>query len=325
MPRWLLPLLQAAVSAILLGVLVTVVDWHALRDAASALSGLTLLTVVLVCFCAQAMLVVRWRALLDLLGVREPWTRSWHSVFAGLFLTNFLPGTLGSDGLRVVLLTKSCGRASTAVGAIAYERLMQLALYVVLATGAALVPMDGLPIWLRLAVVLCGGAGITIVILVLYWLGNRSVAATGKPEGLIRATWNLLHRILIEVGRMQTKMRRHRLATWSFWLASVSNIVGLVAIVEILLLERGSNPDIAAVALAACASTVIGSLPISINGVGIYEASLTWLLTTAGVPTTDAIFTALMMRVLVMVVSVVGWPSLFVLRASVPAAQDRLG
>ena len=42
-----------------------------------------------------------------MLGVRESWARSWHSVFAGLFLSNFLPGTLGSDGLRVVLLTKS--------------------------------------------------------------------------------------------------------------------------------------------------------------------------------------------------------------------------
>ena len=59
-----------------------------------------------------------------MLGVRESWVLSWHSVFAGLFLTNFLPGTLGSDGLQVVLLTKTCGRASTALGAVAYPTSM---------------------------------------------------------------------------------------------------------------------------------------------------------------------------------------------------------
>lgn len=324
MPRWLVLPLQAAVSVGLLALLVSFVDWRAMEDAVQALPGKTLVIVTLVCIAAQASLVLRWRALIEVLGVREHWARSWHSVFGGLFLINFLPGTLGSDGLRIVLLARSCGRASTAVGAVAYERLMQLAIYMVVAAGAAIVPTAGLPAWLRLAVVLCGGAGVVAVIVVLYWLGNRPVEEERKREGLIRAAWDLVARILVETGRMQTKMRRHRIAAWTFWAANVFNVAALIAIVEILLLDRGTSPGLAMVALAASAATVLCSVPISVNGVGIYEATLTWLLSSAGVPTTDAIFAAFMMRLLVMAVSLIGWPSLLILRAAVPGARGPL-
>ncbi|MEZ5833731.1 MAG: lysylphosphatidylglycerol synthase transmembrane domain-containing protein [Dongiaceae bacterium] len=321
MPRWLLPLLQAGVSLGLLGVLIIAVDWDELRRAAGSLSSGALALAIAVCLAAQSVLVLRWRALLDLLGVNEYWARSWHSVFGGLFLTNFLPGTLGSDGLRIVLLTKSCGRASTAIGAVAYERLVQLALYVMVAVGAALFPIAGPPIWLRLGIVLCGIMGIVAGIVVLYWLGSRTLEPAEKPVGVVRAALSLAARILVEIGRMQTKMRRHRLATWVFWLASALNVAALIAVVEILLVARGTNPGITAVALAASAATVATALPLSINGIGIYEVTLTWLLSTTGVPTAEAFLLALTLRLIVMAVSLVGWPSVFVLRAGSRAAQ----
>ena len=174
MPRWLTLALQVAVSLALLVALIAIVDWTQLREAAAALSLGAIVVVCLCCLGTQVSLVLRWRALLDMLGVRESWLRSWHSVFAGLFLTNFLPGTLGSDGLRVVLLTKACGRASTAIGAVAYERLMQLALYVLLASLAALLPMPWLQPWLRMLIVAAGAVGIGFLVFILYWLGQRS-------------------------------------------------------------------------------------------------------------------------------------------------------
>lgn len=324
MPRWLMPLLQLAVSIGLLGMLIVIVDWNGFRDAAAALSVGAVVTATLLCIVAHMALVLRWRTLIALIGVDESWSRSWHSVFAGLFLTNFLPGTLGSDGLRVVLLTKSCGRASTAIGAIAYERLMQLSLYVAAATLAALIPMDGSPAWLRLAIMLCGSFAISAVIVVLYWLGKRSVAAVDGGDGLIQAAWALFKRMLVEAGRMQTRMRRHRSATWWFWAASFCNVAALIGMVGVLLADLGADPGIAPVMLSASAAAVLGSVPISLNGIGLYEASLTWLLGTAGVPIADAIIVALMMRALVMAVSVIGCPSLFVLRRASAAPEEAI-
>ncbi|HEX6117961.1 MAG TPA: lysylphosphatidylglycerol synthase transmembrane domain-containing protein, partial [Dongiaceae bacterium] len=285
MPRWLAPLLQAAVSVALLGALVSVVDWNALRDAAAALSRATLAAVVALCLAAQATLVLRWRALIGMLGIRELWARSWHTVFAGLFLSNFLPGTLGSDGLRVMLLTKSCGRASTAVGAVAYERLMQLALYVVVVTAAALAPMPWLQSWLRGFIVAAGIVAVALLVLVLYWLGQRSAESAQGRGGLVRSAWRLFATILVETGRMQTRMRRHRRTAIGFWFASLLNICLIFAMWLVVLPDIGHPLGLAEVVLAAGVAAIASAIPISLNSIGIFEATVVALLNLAGVPT----------------------------------------
>jgi uncharacterized protein (TIRG00374 family) len=309
----LAPLLQVAVSAALLGVLVAVVDWDSLRNAAAALSRATLAEVVALCLAAQAALVLRWRALIDMLGVREPWARSWHSIFAGLFLSNFLPGTLGSDGLRVVLLTKSCGRASTAVGAVAYERLMQLALYVVVVTAAALAPMPWLQSWLRALIVAAGVAAVTALVLVLYWLGRRSIERTMGHGGLAQSAWRLFATILVETGRMQTRMRRHRRAAIGFWIASLLNVCLIVAMWRVVLPDIGHPLGIAAIALAAGGTAIASAVPISLNGIGIFEAAAVALLNLAGVPASYGFLLALVLRAAFLLTSFVGLPSAMLL------------
>lgn len=309
LPRWLTPLLQLAVSVGLLVALIAVVDWQALRNAAGALSAGTLILVAIICLAAQSALVLRWRALIDMLGVREPWSRSWHSVFAGLFLTNFLPGTLGSDGLRVVLLTKSIGRASTAIGAVAYERLMQFALYVFLVAIAALAPMPWLEPWLRAAIVGVGTAGVALLVLVLYWLGQRSVAGGAGRGGLVQSAWRLFATILVETGRMQTRMRRHRRAAIGFWVANILNVALIFTIWTLILPDIGHDVGIAAIVLSAGSAAIATAVPISLNGIGIFETVVVAMFSLAGVPTSHGFLLALIVRALFLASSFVGLPS----------------
>lgn len=307
--RWLTPLLQLLVSIGLLAALIAMVDWGDLRDAAIALSRERLIAILLLCFAAQAMLVLRWRALIAMLGVQESWARSWHSVFAGLFLVNFLPGTLGSDGLRVVLLTKNCGRASTAVGAVAYERLMQLALYVLVVSVAALAPMDWLELWLRALLVIGGTAAVLLLIFVLYWLGQRSVDSAIAREGLVRSAWRLFATILVETGHMQARMRRHRRAAFGFWGASILNVGLILTIWQLTLDELGYTHDVPTIALIAGIVAIVTSVPISLNGIGIFEASIVALLGLVGVEASHGFLVALIVRAVFMATSFVGLPS----------------
>lgn len=307
-PRWLTPLLQVAVSAGLLAALIAVVDWNRLRAAADALSLETLITVGIVFLAAQASLVLRWRALIDMLGVREPWSRSWHSVFAGLFLSNFLPGTLGSDGLRVVLLTKSCGRASIAIGAIAYERLMQLALYILVVVAAALAPMPWLEPWLRAIIVGIGSGAVLAIVFVLYWLGQRSMEGGSAGGGLVRAVWRLSATILVETGRMQTRMRRHRRAAAGFWAASLLYVGLVIAAWLIVLRAIGEPVALAAIVLSAGGAAVAAAVPISLNGIGIFEATAVALLGLSGVPASHGFLVALVLRAAVVATTFLGLP-----------------
>lgn len=313
LPRRLTLLLQVLVSVGLLTVLVVMVDWGELLDALGALSPWRLVAVFLLCFGAQAMYVLRWRALMDMLGIRETWMRSWHTVFAGLFLVNFLPGTLGSDGLRVVLLTKSCGRASTAVGAIAYDRLMQLALYVLVVALTALTPMDWLQPWLRAIVIVVGAGAVLLIFLVLYWLGQRSVDSPLTRGGLLQAAWHLLATILVETGRMQTRMRRHRRAAWGFWVASLLN-VGLICVMWWLILhELGYAIGLATIILIVGIVAIVTVAPISLNGLGIFEGSTVALLGLVAVLPAHSFLLALIVRAAFLAISLIGLPSAMLL------------
>jgi uncharacterized protein (TIRG00374 family) len=309
LPRWLTLALQIAVSLALLAALIIIVDWTQLREAAGALSFGAILLVALCCLGAQVAQVPRWRALLAMLGVTESWARSWHSVFAGLFLTTFLPGTLGSDGLRVVLLTKACGRASAAIGAVAYERLMQLALYVLLAVLAALLPMPWLQPWWRVLIVAAGAVGIALLVLVLYWLGRRSAESDVARGGLLRTAWRLFATVLVEIGRMQTRMRRHRAAALSFWASSIANLVLIVAIWQLILSDIGDAVGLPAVMLACAAAAIASSAPISLGGIGIYEATVVALLGLAGAPAAHGFLLALIVRAVFLATSFIGLPS----------------
>lgn len=309
LPRWLMPLLQLLVSVGLLAALVAVVDWIDLRHAAAALPPAVLVAIFLLCLSAQAMLVLRWRALMNVLGVRESWLRSWHTVFAGFFMVNFLPGTLGSDGLRVVLLTKSSGRASTAVGAVAYDRLMQLALYVFVVAVAALTPMDWLPPWLRAIIVAVGTGAVLLLIFMLYWLGQRSVDSPLARGGLLQAAWRLFATILVETGRMQTRLRRHRRAALGFWVANLLNVSIIFAMWWLILDELGYAISIPTIVLITGIVSIITVLPISLNGLGIFEGSTVALLGLAAVLPAHAFLLALLVRAAFLTVSFVGLPS----------------
>lgn len=301
------------VSAGLLAALVAMVDWGDLREALAALSTERVLAVFVLCFGAQAMYVLRWRALTDMLGITESWMRSWHTVFAGLFLVNFLPGTLGSDGLRVVLLTKSCGRASTAVGAVAYERLMQLALYVLMVAAAALTPMDWLQPWLRVIIVIGGAGAVLLIVFILYWLGQRSVDSPLARGGLLQAAWRLFATILVETGRMQTRMRRHRRAARGFWVASILNVAMILAMWWLILGELGHAISIPTIMLILGIVSIVTVVPVSLNGLGIFEGATVALLGLVGVPPAHAFLLALIVRAAFMAISFVGLSSTMLL------------
>jgi uncharacterized protein (TIRG00374 family) len=323
-PRWMMRGAQLAVSIVLLAVLIAIVDWARLREAAEALSRGNLIAIVVLCFVAQAALVLRWRALLEMVGVRESRMRSWHTVFAGFFLTNFLPGQLGSDGLRIVLLTKSCGRASTAIGAVAYERLMHLALYICLVTIAAVLPMPLLQLWLRAAIVCAGAAGVLVLVFLLYWMGQRSADNSSARSGLLQMAWRLIATILTETGRMQTRMRRHRRAALGFWAASILNIALIVWMWRLILADIGHDTGWPMIMFASGAAAIAGAVPISLNGIGIFEAAIVALLGPTGVPAAHAFLLALIIRAAFLAVSLLGLPGAVLLwRERAPEAEAR--
>lgn len=305
--------LQLGVSVALIAALIFVVDWRGLRQAAMALSVGGILGVVALNFVAQSALVWRWRALLATVGVHETFGRSWRNVFAGLFLNNFMPGTLGLDGLRILLMARGCGSMAMAIGAIAYERAMHVTIYVLLIMLASMWPMDWLQPWLHLTVVAIGGCAILVLLLLLKWLSGRKISGAPAGAGLLARGWTFLAAMLVETGHMQARLRRHRRALFQFFGSSLANIGVLLVLFGVALHDLGRPVDIPVIVFAVGISAIVSGLPISFGGIGVYEASLVLFLGLGGVPSGDALLVALVVRAASILVSLVGLPGALLL------------
>jgi uncharacterized protein (TIRG00374 family) len=313
LPRWLSIALQAAVSIGLIIALAVIVDWDAMRTALQSLSFSTVLIGFVIYLLSQVVMVPRWRALISALGVREAPLRSWHTIFGGLFLQNFLPGSLGADGLRVIMLSRACGSAATAVGAIIFDRAMQLVFYGLLIAIVLVWPIPALPPRLHFAIFVCAVVGVVIVIAIFWWLSRRAAPVRTAESGLLRKGISLDSTMMIETGRMQLRLRRHRTALIAFWCWSLVSSCLIFGVFYVLLLDMGHDLGLPAIILIASVSAIVTGIPISVGGVGPYEATVVVLFGLFGVPVAHAFLMALTIRVIVVAVNLTGLPSALLL------------
>lgn len=162
-------LIQIVVSAVLLAIILRQVHWAEVWDALRRIDlfwlavawGLFLLGVVV--------RAVRWRVLLDALGVHRPLREltSWY--FVGSFFNVILPTGFGGDAVRAAELSQDTGRPGPVVNSVVVDR--YLGIMVLLAMGliaGILRPGTATPsIFAFTALLFVGG-------LVVAWLLRRS-------------------------------------------------------------------------------------------------------------------------------------------------------
>ena len=126
-------LIQIAVSAILLAIILRQVHWAEVWDALRRIDlfwlavawGLFLLGVVV--------RAVRWRVLLDALGVHRPLRELTGWYFVGSFFNVILPTGFGGDAVRAAELSQDTGRPGPVVNSVIVDR--YLGIMVLLAMG----------------------------------------------------------------------------------------------------------------------------------------------------------------------------------------------
>ena len=108
---------------------------------------------------------------------------------------------------------------------------------------------------------------------------------------------------------MQTRMRRHRRAALGFWAASIVNVALILAIWRLILSDMGDDVGLPTIVLTCAAAAITSSIPISLGGIGIFEATIVALLGLAGVPAAHGFLLALIVRAVFMASSFIGLPS----------------
>lgn len=311
---------RLVVSAVLLWVLVTKIgdSWsEAIPDATlhafAWLTGALVLT-----FLGIVLSAARWSAVLAALGQHPSFRRLLSLYFAGQFMGNVLPSTIGGDALRVTRLSRENGETPTTFASVVLERLTGwVVLPVMTLAGFAVNPgLRDLGRASRLAFAVAAGT-LALLVGVLYLAARPGRGIEGKlehNEGWRRFT-----------GAVRFGLRRlaHAPAATARILAT-GFAYQLILIGSALMAARalGLPSGVGPTALLAFVPAVLTAqvLPISISGLGVREGLFALFLQPLGVPQSQAIALGLLLYLLNLVVSLFGAPAFAVGHRARPAA-----
>src|ERR1700712_5604938 len=116
---------RLVVSLLLLWILVIKIgdNWKQAAPDPKASTFAWLFGALVLTFGAVVLSAVRWRAVLSALDLHPPFNRLLSLYFAGQFMGNVLPSTIGGDALRVSRLSKETGETPITFASVVLERM----------------------------------------------------------------------------------------------------------------------------------------------------------------------------------------------------------
>ena len=254
-------------------------------------------------FLAIVLSAVRWQAVLRALGLRERLRMLIPLYFAGQFVSNVLPTTIGGDVLRVSRLSKINGQPETTFASVALERLTGwLVLPLITFFGLAINP--GLRELGRATLLALAVALVTLVALIVVLLAANHPRLGGgfaSAEG-----W---HRFVNSIHRSVTEVRRQPIAALAILVAGLVYQIALCLAALMVAAALGfSWLGLTALLAFYPAVLILQVLPIGIAGLGVRESAFVLFLVPLGVPAEKAVALGLVLYVINVLSSLVGAP-----------------
>ncbi|HEX2575853.1 MAG TPA: lysylphosphatidylglycerol synthase transmembrane domain-containing protein [Aquihabitans sp.] len=300
---------RLVISAALLWVLVTKIgtNWSEAIPDPTAHTFAWLAGALVLTFAGVVLSAARWSAVLAALGQHPPFRRLVSLYFAGQFMGNVLPSTIGGDALRVSRLARDTGEAPTTFASVVLERLTGwLVLPVITLLGLAVNP--GLRELGRATSLAFGVAVGTLVLLAVVLVltarqGSGIEAKLEHNEGWRRFTGAVRFGIR-RLAREPAATARILATGFAYQFILIASALMAARALD---LPAGAGPT----ALLAFVPAVLTAqvMPISISGLGIREGLFVLFLQPLGVPKSQAIALGLLLYLLNLVVSLFGAPA----------------
>ncbi len=286
--RWLVPLG-------LIGFMLSQVNWDEILPIIARVSWTSLLASALAFLLSQFIIAVRWQYLLRVQEVDIPLTRLTWLVLVGAFASNFLPTTVGGDVVKMAAVAQGQPKRAVAVASVAADRLFNLA---------------AMFFWLPSALTLGGWNP-------LLETGAASSSALMRMP-FVEKMWGRVKRVF-EAGRVWFTSPRTVMVALAFsWLSIGASFVSFWIVTAAL----GISVTFWQAAGVAVISYFAALLPISVNGLGLLEGSVTALLVTQGASLEQGVAAAVLIRFVTLTVSLLGGARLLWHRELLDAARD---
>jgi hypothetical protein len=290
----------------LIAFLVHRVDW---AEAGEVFGGVSVLRVgggLFLFVVAQFLCAVRLWYLLGAESAPVPLAEAIRLTAVGLFANNFLPGTIGGDGVKIYDLIRSGHARGTSVAAIATDRVLNLAALaaglMLLAFAPGLLP-GRLGIWVALIA--------PVILLLAYLLIRRTAVwsdAHPQPEqddaGLpLRVRAFRCVRRLLRSGLVYFRRPGVLAIGFGFSLLSAGTMLAACWAAAAALFGEAGFIDVAA---AYVMVYFVSLAPVSLNGWGLQEAGIVFFLARAGLPEPAGAGAAILIRLYQLAASLPG-------------------
>jgi glycosyltransferase 2 family protein len=243
----------------------------------------------------------RWGALLKAQGVRFGTAALSESFLVATFFNNFLPSNIGGDVVRVTDTARAAGSKTLAATVVLVDRgLGVLALGLVAAAGASVArsagPIAAPVVWTALAVLLV--AGLVIV------LKPSAIEPICRPLRRVHAEWidERLARFTGALERFRTRPGALALGFGGALAVHGLLVLFYAAIVHAL----GIAVRLEDLAVVVPASFLVQMAPVSLNGLGVREATFGFYFARLGLPLESALLVSLAGAALVLLFSLAG-------------------
>lgn len=264
------------------------------------------LLMALACMIGSVVLAsVRWQQVCHALGLHISTTRLFWHTSAGLFLSNFVPTTIGGDVLRVTRLGRDSGDRPTSFTTVIFERLSGwMVLPASIFAGLLLDPgLRGLGAATRGAMVAAIITLIALAVIIIAAGNDASGRLLERYEGplawlhAIHEGLDVLRTMPRQVGRILGSGALYQgILVMAFWCAAQS--IGI----------EGFGPRAALAFVPAV--LIVQVLPLGIGGLGVREGALVLFLGSLDVPDEQAVALGLTIYALTIITSLLGLPSL---------------
>lgn len=290
--RNLIKIIGSLVSLILFISLIAGQDWEIAYSLLNQLSVISLFVVFLLYFGGTLFNGIRWLTILNIAEIKIPLFEVFKITYVGLFVSNFLPSTIGGDGVRFVSLLRYDARKRICLASVIIDRLLNILIMFIVLPFAI---FGFIPELNQLFQKLLGDDNEFRSRITQFSQVNILVAFISKIKYQIRETISL-------IGIYWKSPKSLFLALIVAVIALLFSFYGTYIMAESL----GINVSIFEVIKISSIVYVFTLIPISFNGFGIRELIMTTLYVSLGAAIEEATMLAIMTRLLMVIVSSVG-------------------
>lgn len=294
--KGLMTILRFVISAVLLILVIELADFKKIIVVLKNFSQLWLLPIFLLIFLSVLISAVKWNTLLKAQGVGIKLNTVLQYYNCGLFFNNFLPSSIGGDGIRIFLAGKKTDNYSATASSVVMERTIATVSLAFLGLVSSVFANKPSRTAVNLLAILFLIGMVLTFVLVSGWIPQKLKDHNGK----IGKTWTKFADSAKELQKQKKQLLLCFMQSVLFQII-VAFVIG--AIIKGLNQPELNLPDLF---LITSASSVLAMVPLGLNGYGMREGAYIYLLRPFGYSSSQAVTVSILFAFFVTIYSLIG-------------------